>query len=297
MDLHECSAFIKSRLSKHYTILLQNGVILESTIDEDALLKLIPIVQQISHKIPIGHMIQTSPLVLFHITDTLFLIFLSKKNEAILIPILAEFMLRYGGELSIQYQIPPKNVGNLIKYAIFAVNRQVGPEPVAFVVNEGKPPLTEDRLWKLGITGMMTLINEVEGAKTRVLTFHPFIESGELGAIFLFQIPFAQARGGAFDAALILVLDYEDRALIYENHAQMERYLSNLADKCVNFFHKHMINDIHASIENREELNGYLSELLKKLRHLKIAMRNTSNLEKSMIESLQDLNAILFYDS
>ena len=63
---------------------------------------------------------------------------------------------------------------------------------------------------------MLTLAGEWSGATQNVVAYRPLIKEGYLGVILLFDIPYQKAHGNAYDAALTLIVDYRDRAFVYE---------------------------------------------------------------------------------
>jgi hypothetical protein len=295
MLLDDCENFLKKQ-DLRYAIILSSGVILNSNIEEKILIQIMPIMHNIGFSTPITHMVYNPPLIVFRASKYVYLILITKMEENQLSTLLEEFIQQFGEKLKKEYDSTPLNIAQLIKYSIFELAREMGPEPFGWMFSPGVPELPDEKIWQLGITCMMVLMNQVEGAKKRVLSFHPFVETEEIACIYLFQIPITGVRGNGFDAAIILMGNYEDRAILYENHQQLETILSQTADDCIKAFLLKYQKDPQTSQLDRTIFHKLLKKMHSKYSILPISLKNRSDLKANMQESVRKLTAQLFFD-
>ena len=69
---------------------------------------------------------------------------------------------------------------------------------------------------------MLALSIEKEGATKSMVSFQPFVDIKSLGIVYTFQFEDEKARGGAYDCAITVLVDYKYRALIYESYESIE---------------------------------------------------------------------------
>ncbi len=199
-------------------LVLTNGVIIFNNFDEDAIHPLVRFVKDLESQVQPGFFVRQDYLVSFRLSNRVFVLALSNLPDSDIIPLFSKLFENYSEKLNAFYQNPPKNVGDISKALLFAMALAEGPEPIAWV----PPSFPHDQVLDYAIKSMLTLAGEWEGAFQNVVAYRPFIKAGILGVIFLFDIPDAKARGHAYDAALILLIDYRDRALIYEISQKLE---------------------------------------------------------------------------
>lgn len=295
MLLDECSEYLKKQ-GLRYAIIMSSGVILKSDIEEKLLIEIMPIMHNVGFSTPIAHMVYSPPLVVFRASKYVFLIIVTKMEEIQLSEVLDIFYHSFGDKLKKEFDSTPLNLAQLVNYSIFEISREIGPEPLGWKFNHGVPELPEEKLWQIGITCMMVLMNQVEGARKRVLSFHPLIETEEIACIYLFQIPLEGVRGNGFDAAIILMGNYEDRAILYENHKQIENILSNTADDCIRTFLCCYKSEPQSSHIDRSFFHKILGKTFSKLSILPITVKEANNLKVDMQESVRKLTAHLFLD-
>jgi hypothetical protein len=292
MLLDDCGEFLAKKFPR-YALVLRNGVILKSVLEEKLLLKIIPYMLPIAPTIQMGEFYQKPPLVIFHATEHVFIVLISRVSETVLNTQLKLFQKKFADQLTSRYSTLIKNVGDLFQFNFCALSRNAGPEPVGWVINNNGQLIHEEEIWKLAITVMMLLMNEVKGVKERILTFHTFIEGQQIGCIYYFQIPHERARGGSLDAALVAMGYYEHRAIFYENHDKIERIFQVTADEITACFQKDYRKDSEAPIQTKQEFNKILNKLSQRLLGIPIKPKSSEDIKENMLDSLRDaLNAL-----
>ena len=261
--------------------------------EESAILKILPTVNTIIKNLPPRHVYIKSPVVIFRATENFLLILLTRSSEASIHRVLEIFMNEFAMALSNRYAVLPNSILDLIKFGIFSVARQAGPEPIGWLARDYE--LDEKAVFKYSLSSMMVLMNEVEGAKHRILNFHPFIGDKLLGMIFLFQIPLGEARGGAFDATILVTADFEDRAIIYQHHNELERVFTVTADEFISTFQGKFGKDIQYNIQraDREPFNRILEQLNSRLNSISIGYRPPKDIKLDMMNSISKLSKLL----
>lgn len=293
MLLDECGDFLASTANR-YAIILNNGTILKSTLEEKLVIKIIPILQIIMKELTIHQVLSKQPWAFYRVTEHIFVIVATRTREAVLKRMFDQFSLVFEEKLKARYQILPKSLNDLMIFSIFSAARQAGPEPIAWDTRKDGS-ITDEMIWKYAMSGMMVLMNEVKGAVTRVLNFHPLITENKLLMIYLFQIPLPGARGGAFDSAIITMVKYEDRAILYKFHTQIEHIYSLTADELTHEFQNQMANDIQAPINNRDAFHAIVNTLAGRFNAIPLTdlSEKKENLRNEMLDSIKQLTKLI----
>ena len=157
------------------------------------------------------------------------------------------------------------SLASIIKAIIFTVTTEQGPEMMDFKFNNS---LLDDKdAYKIAMKSMLNLTDELEGAKKKVLFFQPFLMYDSLGISYLFQIPFPGARGGAFDSALTILVDFKHRAVIYSLYKEIENILYSYEPNITVEFQKTYHEDVCLT---PEDFNGILETLQDKFKLLQL---------------------------
>jgi hypothetical protein len=291
MLIDDCGAYLEQVISK-YAIFLINGAILRSTIEEKAILKVLPVARTLLDDIPIGHIFVKLPVIIFHASQNVAILILS-QSENIVENMLEGFIDTFQKKLDAKYKSLPKTLADLFKFAIFSSARKLGPEPLGWW--EKSPELSDESIFKYSLSSMMMLVNEVEGAKHRYVNFHPFISNKLIGIIFLFQIPLEKARGGAFDSAILIMANYDDRSILYQNHKPLEKICSLTADELTQLFYATFGDDIHRNITKSEKSKfaKLLKNLYERLNSVPIQQKSSEDVKKEMQDSMDLLKKLL----
>jgi hypothetical protein len=275
-------------------ILLNNGTILKSTLEEKLILKIIPLLQIIMKELAIHQILSKQPWAFYRVTENIFVIVATRTREPVLQRMFDQFTLVYEEKLKARYQILPKSLDDLMSFSIFSTARQAGPEPIAWDTVKNAS-VTEEMIWKYSMSGMMVLMNEVKGAVSRVLNFHPLITENKLMMIYLFQIPMPNARGGAFDSAIITMVNYEDRAILYKFHSQIEHIFSLTADDLTQEFQNQLSNDIQGPLKNRNAFHSLVKTLSGRFKAIPLTdlSDKKENLKNEMLDSIKQLTKLI----
>ncbi|GAH18129.1 unnamed protein product, partial [marine sediment metagenome] len=116
-----------------------------------------------------------------------------------------------------------------IELILFSLSTEVGPDPIFYIPQN----YNEDIVHKVCMKSILSLSVESEGAKKDTIAYQPFVDLDSLGIIYTFQIKDRNARGGAFDSALTILVDYKYRALVFENYTFIEKFLSETRRKLI----------------------------------------------------------------
>ena len=291
MILEKLGEEIRENFPK-YALILTNGTILDTSLDMNVITKIFPTISSIIDQLDVDYMFINEPVYIYRFTENFLLILLTRADESVVSRFLERLSRKYRWQIEQQYKKLPNSLEPFIKFVIFSVARKMGPEPVAWVIKDEN--VSEDKIFTYSVSSMMLLINELSGAHKRVLNFHPFISDDLLGAIFLFQIPFEEARGGAFDSSIMLGVDYGIRALLYQKHYDLERIMSISGDELVNVFIENFSDDIHKPINLsiRQKFVPYLNRLLLRINSIPITF-HSDDIKEEMKDSIKALKELL----
>ncbi len=258
-------------------LVLTNGVVIFNNFDEDALYPLVRFVKDLESQVKPGFFVREDYLLTLRLSDHLFVLALSNLPDSDIIPLFSKLYENYSAKFNVLYQSPPKNVKDISKALLFSMALAEGPEPISWV----PPSFPEDQALDYCLKSMLTLAGEFDGAAQNVLAFRPFIKAGILGVIFLFDIPDAKARGHAFDSALILLVEYRDRALIYEINQKLEKIFARSARELTSIW------------QDKNAVRGHLEAIMESLKTIPLRVTALGeNLKDQMISSIQDLRKI-----
>ncbi len=120
-----------------------------------------------------------------------------------------------------------------INLILFSMALEEGPTPV-YCLPEN---YDKEKLLKVSMKGLLLLSVESDGAKKDMVSFQPYIDLDSLGIVYVYQIEDKNARGGAYDSALTILVDYKYRAIVYENYNDIERILNETKKKVIYEFY------------------------------------------------------------
>ena len=271
---------------QNFAILKDTGKILLSDFEDKILLPIVERSASIFSHIGLHEYYHKPPLYIYRLSENLLLLLISRESELIIEELFEDITTKYSEILAKKYSGTSQTLNDLISTIIFGTARQMGPEPIAAVT---KKTLEEDKLDRLTMAAMMVLTGELGGAKKRLINFHPFISHNLFGIIYLFQIPLEKARGYAFDSALILLTELENRAIVYNFHNELEKMLSKFADAIVEEFIKQASEDIHGPLPDLEEFQKILGRIFLKLDKLIVDAKTSEETQVEMLDALRSL--------
>ncbi len=258
-------------------LVLTNGVVIFNNFDEDAIYPLVRFVKDLESQVKPGFFVREDYLLTLRLSDHTFVLALSNLPDSDIIPLFSKLYENYSDKFNTLYQNPPKNVQDISKALIFSMALAQGPEPIAWVPSS----FPEDQVLDFTIKSMLTLAGEFDGATQNVVAYRPFIKAGILGVIYLFDIPDATARGNAYDSALILLIDYRDRALIYEINQKLEKIFAR------------GVSQFPSIWQDKKAVRAFLQTIIESLKTIPLRVTALGeNLKEVMLSSIQDLRKL-----
>jgi hypothetical protein len=166
-------------------------------------------------------------LILYRLSESVFLVVISEsKTEQVTAPLM-EIFTRYSKRLDLLFHEAPNTFKKITRYLIISQALAVGPEPVAVYPDDTSQ---EIRL-KISMKSMLLLTAEKQGAIRGIPATIPFIEYKGMAVIYLFDVPNKDARGGAYDSCISILVDESYRPVIYENMFAIENACVEAADQ------------------------------------------------------------------
>ncbi|OLS14140.1 MAG: hypothetical protein RBG13Loki_2318 [Promethearchaeota archaeon CR_4] len=258
-------------------LVLSNGVIIFSNFAEDAIYPLVRYVKDLESQVQPGYFLRQDYMVSFRLSDRVFILALSNLPDSDIIPLFSKLYENYSEQFNALYQKLPKTLGDISKVLIFAMALDAGPEPITWEPST----LPEQEMLEYATKSMLTLAGEWSGATQNVVAYRPFIKEGFLGIIFLFDIPYVNARGHAYDSALILIVDYKHRAFVYEINQKIEDIFSR------------GVKQLIPAWQDRKTCKKIVGNLMQSLQSLPLRVSALGeNIKDQMLSSMQDLRKI-----
>jgi hypothetical protein len=222
---------------------------------------------------------------------TNFVIFLlSDKEKQEILTLLEDIGQGFTIKVAREFKLHPNSsFGSKIRSIVFSVTTERGPELMDWMMNENESALDDKDAYKIAMKTMLNLTDELEGAKKNVLFFQPFLMYDALGISYLFQIPFPGARGGSFDSALTILVDFNYRAVIYSLYNEIEDILHNFEPKISKEFQSIYQEDICLT---RDDFNGTLIDLRNRIDRLNFKILDSEVLMDEMMNAVRELNDI-----
>ncbi|MGV9173562.1 MAG: hypothetical protein ACOC44_10645 [Promethearchaeia archaeon] len=245
---------ILDKAANHWAILLSDGTVLNSNLDNEVLAHMIRILKAIHHNVEINNIVLFKDLIIFKLTSTFF-IFL--KDDLPVEELKIFFRLisqKYKDPIEKKY--PSQTCTEQIRadLVLFSMALEKGPEPISYIPAD----YDADEITKISMKSFLALQMETEGAKEDVVAFQPLIEQKALGIVYLFQIPDENARGNAYDGTLTVLVDYKYRAIIYENHSFLESMFRQIREDITAAYRRDQdYKEILMDLKNRVEANTF----------------------------------------
>lgn len=283
--LESLSVSIENIVPK-YAFVLSNGTILKSTISEENLLKITNIISNICEKLQVGSYLHTGKLYIFRISDSFLIFFLTDLNEKSIEPLFSDINAKFALKLARNYVRSSKTFRNIIKGLVFSMARSAGPAPLYWIPKD----LDEKDAFLVSMKTLLNLTGELEGAHKEMLSFQPFIQYNALGIVYLFQVPFQSARGYAYDSSITLLVDYNERAIIYEKHNDIEKILKGFSINLTNIFQKN-VDETGEKIDHKV-FSTEFENFLQNIDVINLEMDKSTKVMEEMLRSIKDLKKI-----
>jgi hypothetical protein len=199
-----------------------DGSILLSSMSNDNAEKMGKLVKFYSRQMQINNYFEQDSnnvhLVLYRVSVSIFLVVISECNTEQVTNQLMEIFKKYSKRLDLLYHETPTTFKNIVRYIVIGQALDMGPEPVACYPED----IPQEIRMKISMKSILLLTGEKEGACRGIPAIIPFIEYNSMGIIFLFDVPNKNARGGAYDSCITILVDEAYRPVIYENMYSIE---------------------------------------------------------------------------
>jgi len=271
-----------------YALVLDTGSIIKSTISEENLMQLTRYLPRICKDLKPGDHLHKSKLYIYRLTTQFVIFLLSDKDNQEIVSLLDEIGDQFTLKIAREFKLHVgSTLGSIIKTIVFSVTTERGPELMDWLVNDNS--LDDKDAYKIAMKTMLNLTDELEGAKKKILFFQPFLMYDALGISFLFQIPFPGARGGSFDSALTILVDFRYRAIIYSLYKELEDILHLYEPKVAKEFQKTYQEDICLT---KDDFNGLLIDLKHRIDQVDLSMLDSEILMDEMLGAVRKLNEL-----
>jgi len=281
---------LQGRLSPNvkYAYVLDTGSIIKSTISEENLLQLIKFLPRICKELKPGTYLHKFKLYIYRLTTQFLLFLLSDSDAHIITELMDEIGDQYSLKIARDFKLKPHtSLGSIVKSIVFTVTTEKGPELMDWMVIDHF--VNDKDAYKIAMKTMLNLTDELEGAKKRVLFFQPFLSYNCLGISYLFQIPFPGVRGGAFDSAISILVDFQYRPIIYSLYKELEEILHGFEPKIAKQFQDTYHQDVCLT---RDDFNGILIDLKHRIDTIHLKLGNTDLLMEEMMNAVRELKEL-----
>jgi hypothetical protein len=287
MLVAECAAVLGDHF-KDYAILLSTGIILSERMKEQVLLALVERAPLLCRRLEVGMYFYRPPLVVYRMAEHILVAFHTTMGEEDLVGFLGECSASFGPAFARDYVSPPVNWRSYLRFMTLNVSRELGPQPLTWVL---VPPtdMNQMDLTPYAISSMLSLIGQTQGYRKPVLTFHPYVEAKALGITMLFQIPYMQARGGAYDASLLLVVDEAVRGIVYRSFEFFESLLARSVEAVLTVFQTHVNRGKSDPFEALAPYTRCLTQLSLDLAKSPVVAKTPETLRDEMLTAVLNL--------
>ncbi|MFX1257852.1 MAG: hypothetical protein ACFFAN_08335 [Promethearchaeota archaeon] len=269
-------SIILNSISPKWACVLSNGTIVETTLGDKSLGKVIRILKSIINKTSVKSVVIFNDLVIYRPTFDFFIFIMGRIPRNVIKEKFAEISLMYK-DIDQEYKKKTKIKKIEVELILFSMSMEEGPKPIYYIPNE----YDEDLAFKICMKSMLLLSVESRGATNVMISILPFVDLEALGIVYTFQIIDNKARGGAYDSAIIILVDYKFRALIYEKYLLIEKHLNNTKEKLIEEYfspkkeYKKLLNALRENLNKitfesieSEDIKAEMMEEIKKLTKL-----------------------------
>nr|MDO8117591.1 hypothetical protein [Candidatus Sigynarchaeota archaeon] len=165
-------------------------------------------------------------MILYRLSRAVFILVITTDETQSITGTLMRVFTKYSDRLDQAFHDVPGSFKDIIRYILVSQALDMGPEPVAAHPSD----MPQDMLMKISMKSMLMLTSERQGAIRGIPATIPFIEYHAMGVIFLFDVPHQDARGGAYDSCISILVDESYRPVIYEHMFAIENACIEAAD-------------------------------------------------------------------
>ncbi|MFX1338406.1 MAG: hypothetical protein ACFFDK_07340 [Promethearchaeota archaeon] len=265
-------------ICSQWALILSNGKIIETSLEDKNLgrIKILRILKAVLNDMEIGSVIIIKNLVIFRLTFDFFIFLVGEIPRTILRQKFNEISSAYKADIKQKFDKKNRSKNIKIRSVTFSMALEDGPVPIYYFPEN----FDDNEAFKVAMKSLLLLSVESSGASRDMISFQPYIDLNSLGIVYLFQIENLNARGGAYDSAITVLVDYKYRGVIYENYNLIEKTLREAKDQFVKEYNsrKNYKKIIESTLENldtvsfenieREDIQDEMIEQIKKLAKL-----------------------------
>ncbi|MBD3198329.1 MAG: hypothetical protein GF317_24985 [Candidatus Lokiarchaeota archaeon] len=266
---------ILNTFSSQWALILSNGKVVDTNADNALLRKMVKVLKTIINDIEIDNVFIVDKLIIFRISFSLFVFVYGNPSKKIVKEKFSRIASLYEETLQDQDNSLVSDSSEIeIKLIAFSMALNAGPTPIAHIPDD----FEDDSVFKVCMKTMLLLQIESEGANKTMISFQPFIDLNSIGLICLFQIDDLDARGEAYDAAITVLIDYESRALLYDNYTYIEKVLIQSKNQILNEYDN-----------NSKDYRGVLKDLRNRINHITLNDVEREDIRYDMIKQIKKL--------
>jgi len=220
---------ILNSICSQWVLILSNGKIIETSLEDKNLgkIKILRILKAVINDMEIGSVIIVKNLIIFRLTFDFFIFLVGEIPRNILKKNFNEISAAYKADIKYKFDKKKRSKNVKIKSVIFSMALDEGPIPIYYLPEN----FDENDAFKISMKSLLLLSVESSGASRDMISFQPYIDLNSLGIVYLFQIEDTDARGGAYDSAITVLVNYKYRGVIYENYDLVEKTLREAKEK------------------------------------------------------------------
>jgi hypothetical protein len=187
-------------------------------------------------KIPVNNYVRAnvsgnSKLILYKISDNIFVVCLSQEDEKKLVEIFKIIYKKYNnvlielfGEKTPKVTVKPSRI---IKSIIFSKANDMGPTPIAWYPED----IDEQQKFEIAAKSILVLsagFDQNSKHMDNTSSIIPFMNMNCIGLVYTFSIPSRKARGNSFDAAITVLVPNSYKKLLLSRLEKLELELKDI---------------------------------------------------------------------
>ena len=269
---------ILNSICSQWALILSNGKIIETSLEDKKFgrIKILRILKTLINDMEIGSVIIVRNLIIFRLTFDFFIFLVGEVPRTILKKKFNEISAAYKADIMYKFDKKKRNKKVKINSVIFSMALDEGPVPIYYLPEE----FDDNDAFKVSMKSLLLLSVESSGASSEIISFQPYIDLNSLGIVYLFQTVDSNARGGTYDSAITVLVNYKYRGVIYENYDLVEKTLREAKEKFIKEYnsgkdYKRIIETTLENLDNvsfenikHEDIKAEMIEQIKKLAKL-----------------------------
>ncbi|MHA1147627.1 MAG: hypothetical protein ACTSR8_05230 [Promethearchaeota archaeon] len=264
---------IYNSITPKWVFFLSDGKVLNTSLENKELGKMLRILKAVINEIEVGSVFIVRELIIYRVTFNLFTFLIGNVQRNLLKDKLTDITKKYRTPLENKYDSIPAMKEINVNLVLFSMGLDEGPTPITHLPKD----YDDEKVFKVCMKSMLLLSVESEGANKEMVSFQPYIELDSLGIVYLFHIEDENARGNAYDSAITILVDYADRAIIYENYTFIESLL------------KDSVKNLKREYYSSKDYNRILQFIQRKLTQINFESIQSEDLKAEMQREIKKL--------